>query len=640
MSNIKFYSEHDMIVGIELKKIIEKINANEIDKEWKITELLDFHNVLKYISITRFKDCLAQETGIDINQYEKKIHKKIGMFIAENNDEYLKFYDEINYNHTDDFFEIFNNLKIFKKIDSREFRQFLAKDNVQILSILKLKRLTDYYDEEVKSELISDSDNARLILSKYLGENKLYLPISLSNIESLSLINDYISSPQVNINILRKIITFPNDKGLTITDKIKLHAKRKTEDEETKIFKNGSGIETSVKISYPDNQKEVIILSMNGMMADIKVSRKWISDNLDFQTLWNNFIYVFNFFNEKMMLELAPKTSEMGIYERIIQPKGTHIYNKTHSFSFKEMLSNAELYSYYNVLNIYNIRLEDMIEWFFHVYIKKEFHIEDFIVKMPSRDASYFEKCRTILPEIDRIFKQYNVLVEDGIIDQELVQISSSSVKIKDVKSFNENKYVYSSSDWYKTASFLLFSDQSHIFYLPSRNKQYNNFFELVFYEKLTRDDFDEFQLRDMQWLFDNNIIYISEEKFLDFRNKTEIYILKELYYNGALNYWHYSRDVRKVIDKLVDYQFVIFESSLFTRNEQDYIDFHLNRSKFTNGYDIRNKYLHGTNSNDENKYMIDYYLILKIIVIIVIKINDDLCIKDDVKKRRISYSS
>jgi len=61
------------------------------------------------------------------------------------------------------------------------------------------------------------------------------------------------------------------------------------------------------------------------------------------------------------------------------------------------------------------------------VYLKEEFKINNFIFKMPSKDSLYFEKCRTILPEVDRIFKQYNLIIEEGMIDQELIQMSSSS---------------------------------------------------------------------------------------------------------------------------------------------------------------------------------------------------------------------
>ena len=47
----------------------------------------------------------------------------------------------------------------------------------------------------------------------------------------------------------------------------------------------------------------------------------------------------------------------------------------------------------------------------------------------------------------------------------------------------------------------------------------------------------------------------------------------------------------------------------------------------FTNGYDLRNKYSHGTNTQSEQKHKYDYYLILKIIILILLKIEDDIII-------------
>lgn len=630
MSGIKFYSEHDMACGWELGKIIEKVNNNIIEIDWEISDLLDFHNLLKYMKIQRFSEYVVKETSIDIKAYEKKIKQKIGIFIGCNRDIFINLYDKIDFDATDDFFEIIEDYKLYKGIDIAEFRRFLEKENVHIHTVLNFKRLTEYFDEAVKDELLSDCVNAETILSKYLKENDLHLPPSLTEIDIISLIDDYISSSQVNINVLREIITFPTDKGLNIPDKVKLQAKRKAKDEEERIFNNGPGIETGVIISYPKNQDEAVLATMDDRMADIKVSRNWIEENLDYPTLWNNFIYVFNFVDDKMRLELDSKRSEIGVLESVMQPNGEHLYNYSFAFSFKEMLYNAEIYSYVNVLNVFGIRIEEMIEWFFDVYLKEEFQINDFIVKMPSKEASYFEKCRTILPEIDRIFKQYNVLIEEGMIDHELIQMSSSSVKTKDIKSFIEKKYVYTSSDWYETASFLLFSDQSGIFYLKDKEEKYSNFFKLIISEKITRYDFQEYQLLRMKWLFDNNLICESDEGCFEFVDQKIIYIIKELYYKEVLSFWHYPQNIREVIKELIHQNFAHFESSLLSRNEQDYIDYYLNKSKFTNGHDIRNRYLHGTNTNDEKQYETDYYRILKLFVIIVIKINDDLCIKED----------
>lgn len=639
MSGIKFYSEYDMACGWELEKIVEKVNDKAIDSEWGITDLLEFHNILKYINIKRFSDHIVQETSIDIKNYEKKIKQKIGIFVGYHKDDFINLYDEVDFDNTEDFFEVFEGYKLYQRIEIDNFRRFLKKENVDIYAVLKFKRLTEHFNEAVKGLLLSDSGNAEIILSKYLKEDVLYLPPSLNKTDILSLIDEYIASPLVHINVLKEIINFPPNKWLSMPDKIKLQAKRKAEKEEEKIFNKDTGIESRVMISYPNDQDEAILVTMDGRTAEIKVSRKWIEENIDYPTLWNNFIYLFGFVDSNMRLEFDSKKSESSALESVIRPQAEHLYYHSTSFYFKEMLSNAEIYSYVNVLNILGVSLEKMIEWFFDVYLKEEFQINDFIIKMPSSDASYFEKCRTILPEIDRIFKQYNTLIEDGMIDQELIQMSSSSFKIKDIKSFNKKKYVYSSSDWYKTASFLLFSDQSGIFYLPNKDEKYKNFFNLIISEKLTKSDFLEHQYKRMKWLFDNNLIRESNTGHIQFVNQRIIYVLKELYYKEVLSYWHFPEDIQVLIEKLGSRNLVDFETSLFSRNEQDYLDYYLNKSKFTNGHDIRNKYLHGTNTNDEKQYEIDYYLILKLFVIIVIKINDDLCIKE-IKEDSVQLSN
>lgn len=634
MRGIKFYSEYDMVCGQEIEKIIKKITENAINSDWSISDLIEFYNIIKYIDIERFADYIVQHTGIDINEFKKKIKQKIGRFIGANKSNFIDLYEEIDFIVVEDFLEIVENYSIYKEFTDDGFRTLLNKEHMHVYLILKLKKITQYFEYIVKEVILSDSKNAETIISKYLDNRDLYLPPSLTENEILSLIVKYIDSPQVNINVLKKIIFFPTSKGINIPDKIKLHAKRKEKEEEARIFNSGIVSDSGVSISYPIDQDEVVLLNMDGQTADIKVSRKWLENNLDFPTLWNNFIYVFNFVDDKFRLVFNSKTNEMSVFESLFRPTGKHLYNTSFRFEVKEMISNAEIHSYINVLRIFSVRLEDMIEWFFHEYLNEEFSIKDFIVKMPSENASYFEKCRTILPEIDRIFKQFNVLIEDNEIDQELIQMSSASVKNKDIMSFNDKKYVYPLDGWYQIASFLIFSNQSSVFYIPDIHDKYENFSELIINENIAIHDFQEYQLDKVRWLIDNNLIIENEEGYIKFADIKLIYILKELYYEDVLSYWHYPCEIREVIDNLESQNYVCFESTLLSRGEQDYLDYYLNKAKFTNGHDIRNRYLHGTNSNDENQYKVDYYLILKLLVIIIIKINDDLCIKEDYTRK------
>lgn len=632
MDRVKFYSEYGACEW-ELDKIIERINDNSIDKEWSLEDVIEFFNILKYMQVERFAEYIQEKTNVICIDYIKKIKAEIGKFIGCNKSVIISKYYDINFEGTEDFLEVIEIYGVYKDIPDFEFKMFLDNDNVPLYMVLKYKKIVDYFDYIVKDKIVSNSYNAETILSKFLDNKDLHLPPSLTEKDILKLVDDYIEidTERVNINFLRKIIHFPTGIGLNITDKIKLHAKRREKEESEKFFSQGTGIKSSVSISYEKGLDEAIKFNTigNGTDVSIVVNCDWIEENKDYSTLWNNFIHLFDIVDDKGLLTIVSKENELNTLESAFMPSAKYLYRTSFRFNFKEMTANAQINSYIQELNVLGIRIEDMIEWFFNEYLSVEFSVSDFIIKMPSSSSSYFEKCRTILPEIDRIFKQYNVLIEDREIDQELIQISSSSVKVKEVKSFISCKYVYPIGEWYKTATFLLLSDQSHLFYLPDKNEKYKNFLDLIMRDNVRKNDFQEYQIKKMNWLFDNGVVIENEEGFIKIADIKTIFILKELYYENVLNYYHYEPNLRDVIDSLMQKEIVFFESSLLTRNEQDYFDFYLNKSKFTNGYDIRNRYLHGTNVNDENQYKSDYYSILKLIIIIIIKINDDLCLAD-----------
>lgn len=66
----------------------------------------------------------------------------------------------------------------------------------------------------------------------------------------------------------------------------------------------------------------------------------------------------------------------------------------------------------------------------------------------------------------------------------------------------------------------------------------------------------------------------------------------------------------------------IYFESTLFSKMEQSYLNYYLNRSEFSNGLDLRNRYLHGTqgNPNDNGEHEHYYFIFLRIFDINTIK--------------------
>ena len=69
--------------------------------------------------------------------------------------------------------------------------------------------------------------------------------------------------------------------------------------------------------------------------------------------------------------------------------------------------------------------------------------------------------------------------------------------------------------------------------------------------------------------------------------------------------------------------------SSLLSEAEGKYFNYFLNAADFSNGPELRNKYLHGSqvNAEGEDAHFHTYMIALRLTVALVIKMNDDFCL-------------
>lgn len=151
---------------------------------------------------------------------------------------------------------------------------------------------------------------------------------------------------------------------------------------------------------------------------------------------------------------------------------------------------------------------------------------------------------------------------------------------------------------------------------------------------KIRINDYPEYSLPELKWLIENR--YLSDQEgYISFNDLNSIMILRELYFNNVINYWKYPESMRKVIDKMEQTNMIYFESSLFSRPEQDYINYFLNMSQFNNGLDLRNKYSHTqpNSGTDESIHENNYMIFLRIFVLTLLKIDDEFCTNKEIKE-------
>lgn len=79
--------------------------------------------------------------------------------------------------------------------------------------------------------------------------------------------------------------------------------------------------------------------------------------------------------------------------------------------------------------------------------------------------------------------------------------------------------------------------------------------------------------------------------------------------------------------------------SSLLTAAEAQYFNYFLNGVDFSNGPQLRNKYLHGAqgNGDGEDVHFHTYITALRLTVALVIKINDDFCLAASESRTEVS---
>lgn len=284
--------------------------------------------------------------------------------------------------------------------------------------------------------------------------------------------------------------------------------------------------------------------------------------------------------------------------------------------------------AYRDELQRLHIQLEDIIQWFFEVYLKEEFGAEGFTYTPPSLGTTYIEKCKLLASATDGVLKQYRLFSEDGKVDRELLEMSSEHVIFRNVPSFIGNKYAYANSVEIRREMDLLFTDQSILHYTEKTGSDYQTLPHMLQSVEMHQEDFAHYQKDAINWLIERGSVQIGDNGQLQI-NKARVVLLGDLYYHEVICPSYYNGSYLQQLESLVQTQEICYESTLFSRPEQDYLNYILNRSNFSNGLDLRNKYIHDTCPLDENMQTRDYMELLKIMILTIIKINEEFCLKE-----------
>lgn len=631
---VKFYSKKDMSIGLELTKAEPILNSFDATKKYNdVNAVLELYNIQQLV-----------ETGISLYSWTAEVHERYYSLVKEFNPIIGRFFNQIDdlsfadvqdnvcTLYLDDFWKLFDKFKVYKKITSDTMKGFLSRSNINLYKLLEYKELVTFFDNEFAKVLSSSDQTAHILVTKFLEKSKTvcYLPKVFAPSEYEDILLRYVHSDSVNPKVLQLIYKAQSTSECPVSDELRLKAKRAFEKYWSEHTTDTLNLKYSIGVKF-QIQDELKKCENQGNNYNISYDIRWFEDSLDYQSILNNFRYVFEMVDILGRSSLVSVKSRIGVFESLYTVDGVKFYKRGNYFNIIDILSSLQTSSYRDFLKKHEIDLEDVFKWVFEQYLPDEFGVEGFNMNASSSAATYIEKCRNLVAEMDGVLKLFRMFVKYGSIDRELFEMSSEQMSLERIPSLIARKYAYASSDEVKNEMYALFSDQSMLGYTERTKDKYFTLFDLLENERLSEKEFQTWQLNSLKWLEKRGSIRIEDSGIIKPSN-ARLLILKDLYEHDVLciqafNKWKIE------IDSMIQSGDLIVESTLFSRPETDYLNFELNKSQFSDGLDLRNKYAHGTNTTDEKQQEQDYIQLLKLMVLVVTKINDEFCFWVDSKE-------
>lgn len=597
--------------------------------------ILELYNIKKFIdSGMRLLDWTDEQ----FSEYQdrcKNIPQILGRYFSAISDANLReLCQEVDWTYAADFWQLIGGYKVHQRISPEVLRQILETNENIVWLVLMHKGLSLAFGPVIAEHLVHNAHTAEQLLDHFLAVHErskpLFFPVQFTVQMREQVLWDYVNRDDANLNYLQLLEQSQSSTEFPISDRLKLKARRQKEALREKMFAGRPGVSYGVEVGFksiPDGSVQEEYREDNHTYV-YAYSREWLEANQDYPTLLKNFIYLFKYVDSCFRCTFLSLPAELGALQRHLGVQGKRDYLTGARFHLKRVRATGQMAVYCNELQRLHIRLEDIIQWFFEVCLKEEFGADGFTYTPPSLGTTYIEKCKLLASATDGVLKQYRLFSEDGKVDRELLEMSSNPEPFREFPSFIAKKYAYANSAEIRREMDLLFSDQSILHYTEKTGSEYQTLPHMLQSVEMYQEDFEHYQKDAVDWLIERGSVQIGDNGRLQIK-EARVVLLGDMYYHEVICPSYYNGAYLQQLDSLVKNKEIRYESTLFSKPEQDYLNYILNKSEFSNGLDLRNKYIHDTCTLDEKIQLQDYMELLKIMVLIMIKISEEFCLRE-----------
>jgi hypothetical protein len=591
-----------------------------------INDLLEFYHIKLYFNNGVFLSAWTSEKRSTYLLIANSAFCELRSFFVKMDVEAInELIETLDFHYRESFWQLFSLFETYKRMARGSFSTLLNVFPSHTRYILTIKPLVHHFNNEIRNWLLLHPESAEILLShfeeKHTHKGKEYFfPKSLSQADMYSIVSSYLESDKPNLNY---VDLARNSKHLKLPPKLLLKAKLLSESIKDEYLTDENSTRVSVEATLDMNQSEPLVYEKIGMNTNVTYGGAFFDTLDDDIQLFSVFSDVFLYINEEGLINLINKDVDVDNFEKIFM-RSKNEYITGFVFSKKDMLSMAQLEVFNAYLKKKGRSIEQLIENFVQQCMCKRFNMDDLVFKMPDPCIEPSDKIRLLAPELEYLLKQYKSLVSEGIINHDLLQIDSNPIFYNEIPSLVKKRYVTST---HQTILMLQYQFFDHHGILSERAKETNskNLFTILTTEKLIKSDLEGYQQEYITFLEKEGVVRLDAHGVIELIDPLLIFIAGRLRENGALGYWRYPIRIREKVDEMIQANLLQCNSSLFTTDEISYISYYLNRREFTNGQDLRNKYLHGSNNRKLDVQQTDYRCFLRIVILVLLKLRDDL---------------
>lgn len=592
---------------------------------------IELHNVHQYLINDIFPLTSTPEEQERMRAVAPKIRGAVAKFFGGiDRSNFAVVVDEVDYEFHADLLDLLGRGNVFERCDPDTAINTVIAVGVNLGEMLASRPFVAAYDLRLREILLSSVIGAEYLVRKYLekgAKRTIYLPTSFTPADGRELLERYIGDADANLNYVRLIAEAKNNPEAGIDAKLRLQARRRAEVLTAELFTNGQGFRTGVELSVSDELDQPVVVEIDdsdGLVQRFTYSQRWLEQTLDYPSVLNNFQHLFEFVDQNVLLSFPAYPAGLGVMERVMGLTGVAEYKVGSAFRQIDSSSLLQTHMYRLFLASNGIDVEEVISWFCSTYLVDQFGAENFSFHPSADGASNLQKVRHLFAEMKSLVNQFSLFAENGELDRELLTISSEQVRYSAIPSLIEGKYVYSTGvPKIETILHLLFSDQSPLNYIDEVLNA-RNAAALLANGQVAYASFHDYQKPYVDNLIELGVLKNVASR-VRFASGEQLIVFAALFRTQAASYFHLSRTGREEVDLMMEKGWVERRSSLLSDAEADYFNYFLNRVGFSNGPNLRNRYLHGSQAGtDDAEHFNTYVTALRLIVALVIKINDD----------------